>query len=369
MNTKFLILISFIATLFTHNFVLGSISPKQILIPSGQADESKYEFYLSQNHHLIRPSDFFVNRSNDLDKQSELRYSFIQAKQAYLNSKFYQAQTLFKKIIGQANKSHWDFKSKKIILTSLALNIELTSKPKQKLKYIRQLGGLFPHFDLNEIDLDSNLKKELNQEKEQYWVVSPKTSPYSQAIINGVHHSLFPGKKIRIPSVEFLITLLSDKHLPITFVTSKNKLNDLQSIARTIINGDCDAHTFKSRSQFGAKSTYLYFNDQCILDIDNNKKIISKKLQKSGLDLKISSLPIIQDPEQIIEKNNIKKKNTHKWSWLKNKWVWAGVSAAIVGYKIIENNKRKRNGFHRPPPGPVTTTTGQGGSPSVKEGW
>jgi len=315
------------------------------LIQAASSDSSEYYAFLSINSDYMSFSDYQLLKVKGHEINEKISNLYLKAKQFYFEKKYFKSLKLFQEVTGLRNKFQLNLHSKKLVLNSIMKLYELSSSKSDQLKYFKLLRSSFPYLSFDDLDVSEELQKKLEESPLlfSHWEIPGKFGMYNYIVINGKAHEIYPGKKIKLPKKEFIVSLISNSFYPINKILTKSKLNQWQPNSEWLNSGSCNNPILKISEIF--KQSFIFYKHDCVIQSENSNKVplnthVNNFKPKSISDLKPKN-----------NYTNIKYKPKANYKWIKNKWLWIGLGALATTIAISSNqnkdskSKKTKKGF------------------------
>lgn len=306
------------------------------LIQAASSDSTEYYAFLSINSDYMSFSDYQLLKVRDHEINDKISNLYLKAKQFYFEKKYYKSLKLFQKVVGLRNKFQLNPHSKKLVLNSILKLYELSSSKSDQLKYFKLLRNTYPYINFDDLDLNEELYKRLEDSPLLFssWEISDKFSMYNYIIINGKNHEIYPGKIIKLPKNEFIVSLISNSFHPTNKILTKSELNRWEPNSEWLNSGACDNPNLKVNKLF--EQSYIFYKHNCVIQNENSQKISLKTHDSNFKPKSINNLKPTKNYTNI----NYKPKENYKW--IKNKWLWIGLGALATTIAISSNQTKSR---------------------------
>jgi len=273
---------------------------KKPLVQSASADSSEYHAFLSLNANYMGFADYQFLLLTNHSINEKVSNLYLKAKQYYYQKQYYKSLVVFKEV----------------------------------KKYIKWLISTYPYINFTDLDIIDSLAEKISETPMRFsnWEIPQKLARFNYLIINGKKHDIFPGKNIKLPKGEFILSLLSDSFYPINKIMSKSDLNSWAPNSEWLNSGTCDNPSLKVNKIF--KTSYIFYKNDCVMANDENKKIVLAHSPTRFIPKKINQLK----PQNSY--NAINYKPQKKYKWIKNKWLWIGLGVVATGL-VVANNQGK----------------------------
>ncbi len=310
------------------------------LIQSASADTSEYYAFLSINANYMNYADYqLLKLNNDIinDKISNL---YLKAKQFYYQKKYYKSQKVFQELAGLRNKYQLNAHSKKLVLNSIMKLYEFSSTKIEQKKYFKLLTSTYPYIDFDDLVIIESISEKLDEAPMLFnnWEIPQEFHKFNYLVINGKKHDIFPGKNIKLPKGEFILSLFSNTFYPIHKLISKKEIDSWAPNTVWINSGICDNPSLKVNKLY--KNTFIFYKNDCVIENDNQKRV-----QQTSNDIKHSKTNI-NNLKPVNDYSTVSYKAKKDYKWLKNKWLWIGLGAVTTA-AIISSNQNKGKSTNR----------------------
>ncbi len=324
-------------------FALTSLAQSEIqqpLVRSAAADKNNYQATVHLNSNFISYSNYKINQLETNHYNKKLSLLYVEAQKLYFQKDYFNALKKYQEVIGHRNYQHWNSFSKKLLIQSFLKASELSHDLIDKNSYLSLIQNTFPNFPLETINMPMKVRKQIEKMKSQssFWKIPESFEKFNFVVFNGEVHSLFPGKKIKIPGGQFLVTLFSDAFYPVRTRLDGLSIKHWLPSPRWVSSGTCEFPGGDKSETTDA--LYVFYTEKCIINTKNKKNYFEKKNTISNLaDLK----PVFTENQAKASRLNPMGLQTNaqpsqKSSWLKNKWIWLGVAAVAGAYAIRQSS-------------------------------
>lgn len=293
---------------------------QEVVIQAEKTTDLEYERYLLE--HPTQKSFVQGQKLRSRNPAARLNELLVAAQFEFLNGNLDKAKDNFKSISEMQHEADWEAKDQDTIHFAFLRLAQLEADPRKQKEILQQAIAFHPKAAVNNNlfppPFVSLYSKQKNATQEHIWQLPKNADLFDTILVNGKSHK---GKTGFLKSVGGIqrVSFLSNKYLPVQFVTEPNNLANLTIQIEALATGPCDSPSLIE--SLTDKQIYLYLENDCI-------GTFRKDWIQQPLAAKTDVLPVSQP-------------TASPRRFYHSKWFWIGASAIATGLVVTHLSQQR----------------------------
>jgi hypothetical protein len=321
----------------------ANAADKTVLLQAGNASAEDYAVALEANHIYSSFIDQWSNREETQSLRRELRRSFADAQQTFLQSAISDMKTQWEAVALFAPKEDWPKKYRQLIQTAHMRRAQLSTSNKETEKWLQTAIAFDPSYEPDRGMFPPPLVLSYNRLRSRVHRRLIRLSPISGfdiLLVNGTEYNLNKVSKVFLPESTVRATYLSNRYAPVTRFVKTNDIERLQPERAPFALGTCATPELANAASLDRNaSVALLFEKHCLVSAKTD-----------SVDSGQPSLTASIHPEAASIETKFDSKASHSGETplYKKPWFWVGAVAIAGG--IIAASQPRGDSSSTPPP-------------------
>ena len=304
----------------------------EVVIQSEEASNTRYQKHLQENPRSQSFIQYYISQKTD--QTYGLLNELKLGQYHFLNGNLEKAGEHFEKMAELQHQANWGAKERDGIHYALMRLFQLEKDESQRQAWLKQAVTLEYGKNLNPKIFPPPLIEAYKKLKEKMvrhiWPLPEQADLFDRILINGKEQEGHSGFIKTVGAVQ-RIQFLSNRYLPIHYVTHPGQLEKLVIKPVSLAQGSC--HQPVLNTGISSNWKWVYLKSNCISDgRSSGKPYLIKKPHRQD-----------QTYQQVVVSSK-KTKKKEKTKFYNSKWFWLGLSVLATGFAFqnFERNKKNR---------------------------